>query len=47
MQWSSHKNAGFSEDEPWINVAENYETINVESEIKCEDSVYAFYKDAS
>ena len=44
MQWSSHKNAGFSEGEPWINVVENYETINVESEIKCEESVYAFYK---
>lgn len=44
MQWSSKKNAGFSEGEPWIDVAENYKFINVENEIKDENSVYAFYK---
>lgn len=44
MQWSADKNAGFSEGEPWINVAANYQVINVENEIGSQDSVYAFYK---
>ncbi|MBU5479153.1 alpha,alpha-phosphotrehalase [Eubacterium sp. MSJ-13] len=44
MQWSAEKNAGFSEGEPWINVAANYQVINVENEIGSQDSVYAFYK---
>lgn len=44
MQWSAEKNAGFSEGETWINVAANYQVINVENEIGSQDSVYAFYK---
>ena len=44
MQWSSEKNAGFSEAEPWITVPENYREINAEKEIKETDSIYSFYK---
>ena len=44
MQWSNDKNAGFSENEPWISVPAQYETINVETEIEDEDSIYSFYK---
>ena len=32
MQWSAEKNAGFSQAEPWIEVQENYKTINTEVE---------------
>jgi alpha-glucosidase len=32
MQWSAAKNAGFSEGEPWLPIAENYTQINVEAE---------------
>lgn len=44
MQWSAKKWAGFSHGEPWISVADNYETINGEAEEKDEDSIYSFYK---
>lgn len=44
MQWSSGKNAGFSEAEPWISVPENYRDINAEKETEAEDSIYSFYK---
>lgn len=44
MQWSAEKNAGFSQAEPWIEVQKNYETINVETEKKEEDSILNFYK---
>lgn len=44
MQWNSGKNAGFSEGQPWINVIENYRTINAEEETGDEDSILAFYQ---
>jgi len=45
MQWSAEKNAGFTEGKPWIEVAENYQAINVESQITDEDSIYSYYKE--
>lgn len=44
MQWSAKKNAGFSEVSPWINVADNYKSINVENEKDDKDSILSFYK---
>jgi len=44
MQWSAKKNAGFSKVSPWINVAENYKSINVENEKNDKDSILSFYK---
>lgn len=44
MQWSAEKNAGFSQAEPWIEVQENYKTINTEAEEKESDSILNFYK---
>lgn len=44
MQWNAEKNAGFTEGTPWINVNPNYTEINVEKEIKEEDSVFHYYK---
>lgn len=44
MQWSAGKNAGFSDEKPWIEPADNYEKINVEAETEDENSVLAYYK---
>lgn len=44
MQWSAGNNAGFSKVSPWINVADNYKSINVENEKNDKDSILSFYK---
>ncbi len=45
MQWSVAKNAGFSEAEPWLKVNPNYSEINVEKNLKDDNSVFYFYKE--
>lgn len=42
MQWTSEKNAGFSDGSPWIAVNQNYPTINVEAAEHDPDSILAF-----
>ena len=44
MQWNSQKNAGFTDGEPWIDVNPNYTTINAETQVGKEDSVFSYYK---
>lgn len=44
MQWTSGKNAGFTEGEPWFFVNENARTVNVEAEDADEDSLLNFYR---
>ena len=44
MQWSAEKFAGFSTAEPWISSPKNFETINVENELRDKNSVLNFYK---
>ena len=44
MQWSAKNNAGFSKVSPWINVADNYKSINVENEKNDKDSILNFYE---
>ena len=44
MQWSTGKNAGFTEGTPWIGVNPNYKEINAEEELKNPDSVFHYYK---
>ena len=44
VQWTSGKNAGFTEGTPWLMVNPNYTSINVESQEKNPDSVLSFYK---
>jgi oligo-1,6-glucosidase len=44
MQWSSGKNAGFSEGTPWISTDEDYKSWNVEEQSARPDSVLNFYK---
>lgn len=44
MQWSSKDNAGFTEGNPWIKVNPNYSDINVESQLKDENSILRYYQ---
>ncbi|MGL5649632.1 MAG: glycoside hydrolase family 13 protein [Clostridium sp.] len=44
MQWSNNRNAGFSDNKPWIGINENYKTINVKEEIEDKDSILNYYK---
>ena len=45
MQWSEAKNAGFSKTEPWLKVNPNYQEINVEENLKDDNSIFYFYKE--
>ncbi|PLR97528.1 alpha,alpha-phosphotrehalase [Bacillus sp. T33-2] len=44
VQWNSEKHAGFTEGTPWINVAPNYEELNVDKALDDKDSVFYHYK---
>ena len=44
MQWDSSKHAGFTKGTPWLKVADNYQTINVERARK-EGKIYKYYQD--
>lgn len=44
MQWNTDKYAGFSENEPWITIPDNYKYINVETEEKDADSILNYYR---
>ena len=44
MQWDDTENAGFTAGTPWIGVNPNYHTINVQAQLKDENSVYSYYK---
>ncbi|MEZ8734451.1 MULTISPECIES: alpha,alpha-phosphotrehalase [unclassified Vibrio] len=44
MQWNSEPYAGFSQAQPWLDVANNYSEINAEQALEDKDSVFYFYK---
>lgn len=44
MQWNKDKHAGFTEGVPWICVNPNYVSINVDSDLNSENSIFYFYK---
>ncbi len=44
MQWDDSENSGFTKGSPWLKVNDNYKDINVNAQIKDEDSVLNFYK---
>jgi alpha-glucosidase len=44
MQWDDTKSAGFSDAEPWLPVAENYRSENVDSFRKDKGSLYWLYR---
>ncbi len=44
MQWTSDKNAGFTDGIPWMKINENYKDINVQAQLADKHSVLSFYK---
>lgn len=44
MQWNKDNNAGFTNDEAWLSINENYKYINVEDSINDENSILNYYK---
>ncbi len=44
MQWDASPNAGFSEADPWIMMARNWEHISVEAQAGKTGSIHSFYK---
>lgn len=44
MQWSLQTNAGFTSSTPWLKINPNYKKINVETQIKDENSILNFYR---
>lgn len=44
MQWDDSLNAGFTIGNPWLKVNSNYKNINVQNQIKDENSIYNHYK---
>ncbi|OPJ64701.1 glycoside hydrolase family 13 protein [Clostridium chromiireducens] len=44
MQWNNEENGGFTSGAPWMKVNRNHKEINVEDELKDEDSILNFYK---
>ncbi|XXH04474.1 hypothetical protein Hte_010890 [Hypoxylon texense] len=48
MQWSAGDNAGFCDPgtKPWMRVMDDYKTINVEAQLKEDDSVWHFWQAA-
>lgn len=45
MQWTGKKNSGFTNGNPWIDLADNYKEINVSLEKENEDSILNYYKE--
>ena len=44
MQWNAEKNAGFTEGTPWIKIAPNYKSVNVQAEETDLDSILNYYR---
>jgi len=45
MQWDTSKNAGFSQNEPWLPVDKKYALHCIESQQEQSDSIYTLYKE--
>ncbi|GGM27555.1 trehalose-6-phosphate hydrolase [Paraliobacillus quinghaiensis] len=44
VQWNASKHAGFTTVEPWIEVADNYKTINAEAAVTDPNSIFYHYQ---
>lgn len=44
MQWDASTYAGFSQHQPWINLSDNYERVNVVAAISDSDSIFYTYQ---
>ncbi len=45
MQWTSGKNAGFTNAKPWIQLNKNYIDINVENQEEDDNSILNYYRE--
>ncbi|MDL5361546.1 alpha-glucosidase [Halalkalicoccus sp. NIPERK01] len=45
IQWSADEHAGFTDGEPWIDVADDYEAVNVEEARADRGSVWHYYRE--
>jgi alpha-glucosidase len=44
MQWSAAQNAGFTQGKPWLPIAEDYKSVNVEAQSADPKSILALYR---
>ncbi|MGF1757284.1 alpha,alpha-phosphotrehalase [Photobacterium sagamiensis] len=44
MQWNDQEHAGFTQGQPWLEVAANYPEINAEKAVADDDSVFHYYR---
>ncbi len=44
MQWDNSQYSGFSDVQPWLQVNNNYQDINVENDLKNPDSIFKYYQ---
>lgn len=44
MQWDNSQYSGFSDVQPWLQVNNNYQDINVENDLKDPDSIFKYYQ---
>ncbi|SFG52511.1 alpha,alpha-phosphotrehalase [Sporolactobacillus nakayamae] len=44
MQWDESVNGGFSNGTPWISIANNYDTVNVNAALRQSDSIFYHYQ---
>ena len=44
VQWDNSRNAGFTAGTPWLKVNPNFDRINVQAQLKDENSVLNFYR---
>ena len=42
-QWNREKNAGFTTGKPWMKLNPRYEEINLEADLKSDDSIFRYY----
>ena len=45
MQWTDEECAGFSEGEPWIDVGDDYEAVNVAADRDRDRSIFEYYRE--
>nr|MDE7243904.1 DUF3459 domain-containing protein [Oscillospiraceae bacterium] len=45
FQWDGGRNAGFSDDHPWLDINRNYKKINLDSQLRDPGSIWSWYKD--
>lgn len=45
MQWNAERFAGFSQGQPWLDIAENYQELNAQCALADEQSVFYFYQE--